>query len=64
MLWQYDQSSGHMSHSGVFVWKGCSGKAEAKDNPDMENRKERGPIPRGMHRIYSPRRSDRTGPYV
>ncbi|MDH5727630.1 MAG: DUF2778 domain-containing protein [Gammaproteobacteria bacterium] len=64
MPWQYDQSSGNMSHNGVFLVKAYSGAGIGKDNPEMEQVRNVGPIPKGMWRIGSPRNSAQSGPYV
>ena len=47
MPWQYSQSSGQLKHDGVLVDTGYSGIGIGKNNPDTENKKNTGPIPRG-----------------
>ena len=64
MSWEYSQSTGRLTHNGVFVEKGYSGYREGKDNPDMERIVNVGPIPRGTYHIGSPRGSSESGPHV
>lgn len=70
-MWVYDQSDGKFYHqigdgmdSMVFVVKGYSGKGWAKNNPDAENVKAMGPIPKGLWRITSVYDSKRVGPFA
>jgi len=63
MTWQYDQSSGELSHNGKIIWSGYSGKGSAKNNPAMEMARDAGPIPRGQWRITGVVPSNK-GPHV
>jgi hypothetical protein len=48
MTWRYEQSTGRLWH---LEGTGYSGKDEAKNRPDMDAVKGRGPIPCGAWRI-------------
>ena len=63
-MWRWDQSAGTLSHNGVLVARGYSGKGAAKNDPDMERVRATGPIPRGRWRIGAPRDSRRVGPFA
>lgn len=47
-MWRYEQSSGRLWR---LVATGYSGKEEAKNQPDLDSVKSRGPIPRGKWEI-------------
>jgi hypothetical protein len=64
MTWKWDQSAGELSHNGVVIARGYSGKGAAKNDPAMEHVRATGPIPRGRWKIGAPWTSSRTGPYV
>ncbi|WP_087022278.1 tlde1 domain-containing protein [Thaumasiovibrio subtropicus] len=64
MTWTYYQSTGNLYLDDEFVAQGYSGKGDHKNKPDSEHIVGQGPIPRGKYSIGSPRRSQRTGPYV
>ncbi|MBN1669662.1 MAG: DUF2778 domain-containing protein [Kiritimatiellae bacterium] len=68
MSWEYDQSSGELRHNGILVSTGYSGAgmsaATGRNNPDMENVANAGPIPQGQWTIGQPFDSDTTGPNV
>lgn len=55
MTWLYDQSTGDLSHDGVFVGTCYSGagrtRLEGRNNPSMEAVAAKGPIPRGKWHI-------------
>lgn len=51
MTWYFSQSTGKVEQNGVHVGTGYSGRGAAKNNPDMENLRGEGPIPRGSYRI-------------
>lgn len=73
MSWVFKQSTGEIFRSHVFTMdKGCaplgigySGYQQGKNNPDMQNLCDLGPIPRGRWVIASmlPETADH-GPYV
>ena len=64
MSWEYSQSTGRLTHNGVFIEKGYSGAGSGKDNPNMQHVKNVGPIPRGTYHIGTPRNSSSRGPHV
>lgn len=51
MSWEYDQSTGVLTHNGAFFAQGYSGVGSGENNPAMEREKSKGPIPRGHYRI-------------
>ncbi|OWO79331.1 DUF2778 domain-containing protein [Photorhabdus luminescens] len=53
MAWTYHQSTGEMYHNGELVETGYSGRMTNKNNPDRQQVKGLGPIPRGKYRIDS-----------
>ncbi|WP_324172237.1 tlde1 domain-containing protein [Sulfurimonas sp.] len=64
MSWVYSQSTGFLKHNGKVVFKdGYSGKGNYKNKPAMQHIADKGPIPRGLYTIQSPRYSGVTGPY-
>lgn len=63
-MWRYDQSSGVLTHRGVFVARGYAGRGAGRNNPALDGVKGVGPIPAGRYRIGRARTSARTGPVV
>ncbi len=63
-MWTYRQSDGELLHNGEFVGTGYSGRADGRNNPDMEAVPNEGPIPRGRYRIDGARFSEHLGPIV
>lgn len=67
-MWTYDQSTGDLSHDGVFIGTGYSGAgrtlAEGRNNGAMEAVAAKGPIPRGRWKIGRPRDGGALGPFV
>ena len=63
-MWTYDQLSGALSQDGQFVIKGYSGFGEGKNNPDLENVHDVGPIPKGVWSIGPPHDTTTHGPHV
>lgn len=59
-MWRYEQSTGRLWR---LVATGYSGKEEAKNQPDLEDVKGRGPIPRGRWAITEKFDSPRRGPF-
>jgi len=53
MVWTYKQSTGEMFHDGELVGQGYSGVLTNKNNPDRQQVKGMGPLPRGMYAITS-----------
>jgi hypothetical protein len=63
--WTYSQKSGELQQDGEHVARGYSGADEGKNNPEMENVLNVGPIPRGDWNIIGPPVDTRThGPFV
>lgn len=63
--WTYAQKTGELQQDGEHVAIGYSGAAEGKNNPDMQNVANVGPIPRGEWTISGPPMQTRDhGPYV
>lgn len=70
MPWIYHQRTGELDHNGKSLGEGWSGHGAGKYNPDMQNRPDIGPIPRGTYTVEPPfdyRRTPAhphgTGPY-
>jgi len=51
MVWTYKQSTGELFHNGKHIETGYSGRMTNKNNPDREQVKGLGPIPRGRWHI-------------
>ncbi|SQI59722.1 Uncharacterised protein [Salmonella enterica subsp. diarizonae] len=51
MAWIYHQSTGELWHNGVLKGKGYSGVLTNKNNPDRQQVKGMGPLPRGTYHI-------------
>jgi hypothetical protein len=64
MPWIYEQQTGKFYHNETYEATGYAGRDEGKNNPDMQNVKGIGPIPRGWYTIHPPRDSDMVGPYA
>jgi len=64
MGWVYYQSSGRLELDGRLVGTGYSGAPGYINDPNEEDKKDRGPVPRGRYSIGSPRYSTTTGPYA
>ena len=63
-MWIYDQLSGGLSKDGQRVATGYSGFGPGKNNPDMENVPDVGPIPRGVYDIGPMHDTTTHGPHV
>ena len=65
MTWEYSQSTGRLTRNGVTVGAGYSGAPPAGlNNPQMQQIRNVGPIPRGRYQIGTPRDTTRHGPHV
>lgn len=65
MSWVYSQSTHTLKRNGkVISTKAYSGKGNYKNKPAMQHIADKGPIPRGLYTIKSPRHSNKTGPYA
>lgn len=51
MSWLYSQRTGRLTHNGQMVSNGYSGKGIGRNNPQLEQTQNVGPIPRGRYRI-------------
>ena len=47
----YSQSTGIMTRDGAFLAKGWSGNGDGKNNPDMQDVHDVGPLPRGLYSV-------------
>lgn len=64
-MWIWDQSSGVLTRNGKHVANGYSGRDWGKNNPDAQEARSIGPIPRGDWRITKVvQRHAKLGPYV
>jgi len=62
---KYIQKTGEIFDiKGVLLGTGYSGHGLGKNNPEMEDVKNVGPLPRGAYIILSPHDSDHTGPFT
>lgn len=64
MTWAYEQDTGQLSHNGEDVAVGYAGAGEGKNNPDMQDVQNVGPLPRGGYTIGDPCDTETHGPYV
>ena len=62
--WVWDQSAGSLSWEGKVIAFGYAGKGAGKNNPDMQDVKKTGPIPRGLWRMTGVKNSPNTGPFT
>ncbi len=63
-MWTYEQLTGRIIQDTELVGVGYSGSPAGKNNPDMQNVAQTGPLPRGTYTISAPRTSPHTGPYT
>jgi len=69
-MWTYIQRTGELLHNGEHVAVGYSGYdnpqtgQQGKNNPDLDNVAEVGPIPVGQYSIGSPEDTVTHGPFV
>lgn len=64
MHWEYSQSTRVLTFNGMEVATGYAGKGAGKNNPDMEQVRNVGPIPTGKYEIQAPFNSKHTSPYA
>ena len=63
--WTYAQKTGELRQDGRPVGTGYSGTGDGKNNPDMQNVPNVGPVPRGDWTIAGPPADSKDhGPYV
>lgn len=61
----YDQKSGELrDDNGKLIGIGYAGHGLGKNNPEMEDVKNVGPLPKGAYIILSPHDSGNTGPFT
>jgi hypothetical protein len=65
-MWTYKQSTGELlDHSLVTIATGYAGHDGGKNNPDMQEHPNMGPLPRGKYDIQGPPVDTKEhGPYV
>lgn len=63
-MWTWDQSEGALYKDGVRISRGYAGRDRGKNNPDLQDVRMVGPLPRGMWVIGPPYNSAKTGPYT
>jgi len=63
-MWTYQQSTGELSQDGELKEVGYAGMNEGKNNPDMQDVPNVGPLPVGVYTIGSPHDTTTHGPYV
>ncbi len=64
MTWKYEQATGMLSLNEREVSIGYSGAAEGKNNPELQDVQNIGPIPAGLYVIGEPRDTETHGPFV
>lgn len=64
MTYIYSQATGSLTKDDKLVGVGYSGHGDGKLNPDMQDIRDEGPIPRGFWRIGTPYDSESHGPHV
>jgi hypothetical protein len=67
LRWEYEQLSGCLyladSEDGrALIARGYAGKGDGLNNPDFEQVRSVGPLPRGVWRLGAPTRHPRLGP--
>lgn len=50
-MWYYKQSTGDLLHDSTKVAVGYAGQGAGLNNPDMENVRDYGPVPKGLYDI-------------
>lgn len=61
-MWTYNQKSGELKRDDEHVGTGYSGHGEGKNNPEMENVMNTGPLPKGLYSIGLSYQSKTKGP--
>jgi len=70
MTWRYEQKTGRLLHyesdeaTAERVAIGYSGAGDGKNNPDMQDVPNVGPLPKGIYTIEAPVDTKTHGPYV
>jgi hypothetical protein len=63
-VWTYVQKTGELLRDGLHIAVGYSGWKNGKNNPEMQNVEEAGPIPVGKYFIGTPHDTLTHGPFV
>lgn len=61
-MWVWAIRTGEMFHDGVLWCSGYAGRYTGKNNPDMQDVKDVGPLPCGFYVMQDARNSTATGP--
>ena len=64
MTYTYSQSTGELTQDGAFVGTGYSGTGDGRNNPDMQNVPDVGPLPQGNYTIGAEYDDAHLGPCV
>ena len=65
MSWNYEQASGKLQQIGTTLqFLGYSGAGAGKNNPDKQDVKNVGPVPKGVYTINAPVDTKTHGPFV
>lgn len=62
MTWTYVQRTGSLLHNGFLVGSGYAGRYTGKNNPEMQDVKDTGPLPCGWYTILPAYDHPRLGP--
>ena len=57
-MWYFSQRTGIIKHNDEEITQGYAGNGLGKNNPDMQNVHNVGPLPRGLYRIQKPIQQD------
>ena len=63
-MWIYEQRTGRIFKDDQLVGVGYAGSPTGKNNPDMQEVAQTGPLPTGAYSIEAPQNSPHTGPYT
>jgi hypothetical protein len=63
-MWTYAQKTGEIYRDGTTMGVGYAGFLEGKNNPDMQNVPNTGPLPQGNYLVGGPVEDPETGPYT
>jgi hypothetical protein len=64
-MWTYRQKTGELLDAqGRLLAAGYSGHGEGKNNPELQEHRGIGPIPRGTYVIHAPIDTESHGPFV
>jgi hypothetical protein len=63
-VWTYVQKTGELLRDGLHIAVGYSGWKNGKNNPELQNVEEVGPIPAGKYLVGTPHDTLTHGPFV